>query len=911
MAETEKLERLSDATLEESTVGSILERYYNQYGARITQASERLFVEDFLFPLLDSGLQRIVPQYPFIDSTGSCRRIDFAFVDGSTRLAFEVNGETYHAEGIIPNEVFDSNLFRQNEILAAGYKLIRFSYSQLQSPTWRPVVMASLRDFLTENAPRLLGEAPVTPNPLQRAALNALDFYRTTQGWRKGIVVLPTGTGKTILSALDVRRVGGRALFVVHRLDILKQSIDAYKKVWPTISVGTLTGEVRENVEACDVLFASKDTLRQPSELARFSPDLFDYMVVDEVHHGQSLSYREIFDYFKPRFMLGMTATPSRLDRKDIFELFDYNNVFEISLQEAIDDGYLVPYDYFGLTDDIDYSQIRYQGSHYRVDDLERLLIVPERNEAILHEYLEKGRGDKAIGFCVSIKHAARMAEFFRQQGISAADVTGETSDRQEKIAAFRRNEIAVLFTVDLFNEGMDFPNVRVLLFLRPTESQTVFMQQLGRGLRLCTGKDRVRILDFIGNYRRANQVRKWLAKSQREVVTGEGSSRQKKIEYTYSNGCEVHFDAAVEELLDSQDERELEITKDDLKEVYFALAEELGRKPSKEDINQQGRYKIGDYLRVFGTWVNFIREIGEYTEASYHYPQGVHLGHVLSVLKVFGGGSRDGSHFDDDYIRLRGGYGKGRIGAYQRQVKYKLQAAMELGIVPDDRSYGPDEKVLLTLTPIGKQLYQAMKPLLEQLDLRFERDAEGIPSSRMAFQGQEYNGLIREYLADKSEERELFLRLFLRMPAVSQMLLYMYRIGRSDTIKRSDVYDQFFKTPFVAQFCDQEGIEEATAEGAKHRCPFLINILDACALLSQDNGTIRLKRLLLSAPTVRISTSEKMEVAQNRALVLWNALGNNSPPPEEVVSIMREQLGKTFLTDEYHLSEIEFLLWE
>lgn len=504
------------------------------------------------------------------------------------------------------------------------------------------------------------------------------------------------------------------------------------------------------------------------------------------------------------------------------------------------------------------------------------------------------------------------MGDFFQQHGIDAAAVTSETPDREEKIAAFRRNELAVLFTVDLFNEGMDFPNVRVLLFLRPTESKTVFMQQLGRGLRLCTGKDRIQILDFIGNYRRANQIRKWLAKTQTTVVTGQGSTRRKKVEYTYANGCAVHFDATVEEILDGQDERELGVTKDDLKEAYFGLAEELGRKPSKDDLNRDGKYKIADYLRVFGTWVRFIREIGEYTEASYHYPQGVHLGHLLSILKVFGEGSREGSHFDDRYIRLRGDFAKeDRLASYQRQVKYKLQAAMELGILPDDRSYGPEEKVPLELSAVGLQLYEALKPLLDELDLHFEPDAEGVPSSKMKLDSREYCEQIRNYLSDKPKQRELFLRLFTKMPAVSQMLLYLYRIARAQTVGRHSIYDEFFKAPFVSQFCDQEGIEEASDEAAKRRCPFLINVLDACGLISQDNTSITVQKLLVSAPVVRISTSEKMSDAEERAKRLWSALQGKSELSDDEVSIMREQLGSTFLTANYFLKEYEFLSWE
>jgi superfamily II DNA or RNA helicase len=382
-----------------------LEEYYQKYGERITQDSERLFVDDFLYPLIGDRIGEVIPQYPFLDRTGRSRRIDFACIGSRGRLALEVNGETYHAEGIIPNEMFDDNLFRQNEILRSGYRLVRFSYSQLKDPKWRPLIMETLRDAISDAAPELLSEYTLEPTEIQSEALHAIEFYRQAKGWRKAVIVMPTGTGKTILSALAAQRFGGKVLFLVHRLDILAQSVDAYRLVSPTLRSGYLTGEVRENELDCDVLFASKDTLRQPNELIRFGRQAFDYIIIDEVHHGQSPTYRDIIEYFHPKFMLGMTATPDRLDRKDIFELFDYNKAYEIPVHEVIERGFLVPYTYFSLTDDIDYSTIRYQNNRYRVDDLERYLIIPERNEAILKAYLDKdkGAGDKAIGFCVSI----------------------------------------------------------------------------------------------------------------------------------------------------------------------------------------------------------------------------------------------------------------------------------------------------------------------------------------------------------------------------------------------------------------------------------------------------------------------------------------------------------------------------
>ena len=884
------------------------EEYYKEFGSRITQDSERLFVDEFLLTLLGPKIGLIVPQRPFIDSSGKSRRIDFSYVEGKSKLALEVNGETYHAEGIIPNETFDDNLFRQNEILRDGYNLIRFSYTMLQSPQWRPSVMEALRRFFIDHAPGLLGEEPIKPNPLQQDALQALDFYRG-KGWKKGVVILPTGTGKTILSALDAKRLGGKTLFLVHRLDILKQSIAAYQRVWPQMKVGILTGETRESESACDVLFASKDTLRQPAELANFKRDEFAYIVVDEVHHGQTPSYSNIFEYFNPRFMLGMTATPDRTDRKDIFELFDYNKVLEVSLQEAIEDGYLVPYTYYGLLDNIDYTRIRHQNNRYRVDDLERYLIIPQRNEAILREYLEKGDGDKAIGFCVSIKHANRMAEFFNQHGVSAAAITSESPDRDEKIAAFRRNETSVVFTVDLFNEGIDFPNVRVLMFLRPTESKTVFTQQLGRGLRLCIGKERVRVLDFIGNYKRANQVRKWLAKSSKENVQVEGGARKKKIEYTYSTGCEVKFQAAVEAILDRQDESDLEVTQRDLKEAYFLLAETLGRKPSHADIDERGQYKSAFYTRLFGSWKKFLQEVGEYTEASYHYPQGVHIGHLLAILDILGRSTRRGTAFDDQYVRLRGGLDNGRVGIYQRQIKYKLQAAMELGIITDDRQVASGETYQPELTPYGKELRIALKPLLQRFDLDFPIDADGIPSTRMALDDDEYHRAVSKFIARNRNAKILWLNTVLKMPAIVQMLSYLYQIARRVRVERSEIYQDFFNTPFVKQFCDQEGIEEATEEGVRHRCPFLLNVLESCGIIEQDKQVITVKKFLITASIVRSQRRETTEEAEARASKLVKAWADNEASMDTAdVSILRELFGREFLTQNYFLREAEYM---
>lgn len=887
-----------------------LTEYYAKWGSRISQDSERLFVDDFLFPIVGPKIGEIEPQYVFIDRTGKARRIDFAHHGNGVKIALEVNGETYHAEGIIPNEMFDDNLFRQNEILRKGYGLIRFSYSHLQSPAWRQLVMDSLRDFIADHAPSLLSEYTLAPNQVQVEALDSLQHARDVRGWSKGVVVMPTGTGKTILSALDAQRMGGRVLFLVHRLDILAQSMDAYRKVWGKLNEGLLTGVETYNERDCQVLFASKDTLRQPEVLARYAPDYFDYLVVDEVHHGQSPSYQEILRHFRPRFMLGMTATPDRTDRKDIFELFDYNKVYEIPLSEVIERGYLVPFTYIGLTDDIDYTRIRFQNNRYRVDDLERQLIIPERNKAILDAYLDptKGAGDKAIGFCVSIAHADRMAEYFSEQGVAAAAVYSGKPDRDEIIARFRNDELQIVFTVDLFNEGMDFPNVRVLLFLRPTESKTVFLQQLGRGLRLCSGKDRVRVLDFIGNYKRANQIRKYLSKKSKvEIGSDQNGRRTKKVVYEYSTGCEVVFDEIVEEILNRQDASELEVDRDDLKESYFALAETLQRKPTKQDLDEN-EYPSRYYVQAWGTWRNFLQDVGEYTEASYHYPQGTHIGHILSILWCFGLPSREGTHLDDKYIRMRGQLEKEneRLAAYQRQLKYKIQGAMELGILEDERNSSPDQPFTPSLTAAGIELRRILEPDLRTIDLQFPFDGE-VPSSRMANDEEYYNNLILTAAGRSPEAKAAICSVFLRMHAVQQMLAYLYHIVRAKTVEKSVVYSQFFQSPFVKRFCEQEGIEEATIEAAKRRCPFLLNILAACGVVELERSTVTILKLLLMPSLVQANSREDEAVVHLRLAAIQNAWpADDGKLNSEDLSILRELFGAHFLTPKYHLATLD-----
>lgn len=877
-----------------------LEEYLATYKSRITQESEQLFVQDFLFPLFgERNIKYVVPQYPFIDSEGRARRIDFGILYDGRKIALEVNGETYHAEGIIPNENFDDNLNRQNEILNAGWFLLRFSYSQLQSPQWRKKVGNDLFSLLRKRIPELISETVIEPNYLQKEVLDALSYYRG-KGWKKGVVILPTGTGKTYLSAFDTLKTRGRILFIVHRLDILSQSKEAFEKIYPNEKLGLLTGEEKYSVEDSKVLFASKDTLRNPDILQSFKQNEFDYIIVDEVHHGQAPSYQSVLQYFNPNFfMLGLTATPDRMDRKDIFELFDYQKVYEYSLNEAIENGFLVPYTYYGLMDNIDYNNIRYNGRKYNVVDLDRTLIINDRNEKIFEEYLSKGNGNKALGFCCSIKHANAMAKFFNEKGIPAVAITAETADRDQVIKDFRESKYTVAFTVDLFNEGIDFPDLQVLLFLRPTESKTVFFQQLGRGLRLCGGKNKVVVIDFIGNYKKANNLRKYLSKGSTEKVNPQ-NGRIEKIEYQYTPNCEVIFDTEVEEILDRQDTAEREITKEDLIDAYYTLSEHLNRKPSQDDINAQGEFKVSRYLTVFGSWVAFLKSIGEATEASYHFPQGTHLGHIMYIIYTIGTNSIEGSRIDDQYVKFTGGYDD-VLGKFQRQTKFKLQAMMEMGLLVDYRKT-TDDSFSLIFTNKGEQIYNALKDLLPTIDFSFKTGGKAEISWEMNCEST-INQNIRNYLKQNQNTQIIVRDILLEMDAVNLLLKYLYSIQRKTVILKSDIYDDFFEAPFVKQYLDRQGIEPASKEGTRHRIPFLFNILETLDIIDQRTREIELLSFVPAKEVMRLNDKETEDIIFERIQKITNAKALEL----DEVSQLKELYGTDFLTEQYYLPISKF----
>ena len=349
-------------------------------------------------------------------------------------------------------------------------------------------------------------DSKINPNSMQRKALRELRRYRDT-GVKKALIISATGSGKTYLAAFDARNFGAkRLLYIVHRESILKDAKESFVKVFGAErTYGFYTGN--ENSLEADFIFATSNMLGR--HLDSFKKDEFDYIIYDEVHHVVAETGKKIFEYFEPEFILGLTATPERRDNQDIFTLFDQNVPFELRLRDAINNDLVVPFHYYGIRDQlVDYSSKDKMTIAKNIAEQNNIEFIKSQIE----KYRKPGEKLKCIAFCTNIQSCRLMAEELYEEGYHTISLTG-INDTGVRIKAFKdlqdeNNLLEIICTVDILNEGVDIPQVNMVLFLRPTESQTVFIQQLGRGLRKYPGKDYVTVLDFIGNnYDRAVQI--------------------------------------------------------------------------------------------------------------------------------------------------------------------------------------------------------------------------------------------------------------------------------------------------------------------------------------------------------------------------------------------------------------------
>lgn len=351
----------------------------------------------------------------------------------------------------------------------------------------------------------------IRPFDYQQEILERLQVEREVRGHWRNLVVAATGTGKTVMAASDYKAFAekherARLLFVAHREEILRQSLLTFRQVLSDYNFGE-KWYAGEEPASYEYVFASKDTLNNRLDTLRLPADYYDYIVVDEVHHVAASSYRKILNYFTPKVLLGLTATPERMDGEDITQDFDGVISAEIRLDDALNKGLLAPFYYYGITDSVDYSEVTWDKGHYVASELSRIYSYNDARTAVIFQSLQKYitniRDVRALCFCVDQQHAKYMASKFTLCGLKAEVLTSENAQMRTVLYnRLKRKDINYLFVVDMFNEGVDIPEVDTILFLRPTESLTVFIQQFGRGLRKADGKTHVDILDFVGNSR-------------------------------------------------------------------------------------------------------------------------------------------------------------------------------------------------------------------------------------------------------------------------------------------------------------------------------------------------------------------------------------------------------------------------
>ncbi len=450
----------------------------------------------------------------------------------------------------------------------------------------------------------------VTPNKMQEAALLQLKELRSS-GAKKGLIISATGTGKTYLSAFDVRNASPkRMLFVVHREQILKKAMADYRKILGgnDEDFGILSGNSKDlNAR---YLFATIQTISRDAYLQQFSKEHFDYVLIDEVHRAGANTYTKVIQYFEPQFLLGMTATPERTDSFNIFELFDYNIAYEIRLQAALEEEMLCPFHYFGVTD--------YEVNGEAISETADLqhLVAKERVDHIIEKISYYGfSGDRVRGlmFCSSKDEAYKLSTILNMRGYKTTALTGDHSqdEREEAISRLEKGELQYILTVDIFNEGIDIPFINQIVMLRQTQSSIIFIQQLGRGLRKHNEKEYVTVIDFIGNYKNNFLIPIALSGDQ---SMNKDNVRRKTVNTDYISGVStINFEEiAKKRIFDA-----INATKDlhsftTLKKAYMDLKYRIGKIPMLSDFIKHNSVDPEVLIKSTDNYYAFLNRVKE-----------------------------------------------------------------------------------------------------------------------------------------------------------------------------------------------------------------------------------------------------------------------------------------------------------
>jgi len=485
----------------------------------------------------------------------------------------------------------------------------------------------------------------IIPNSMQIEALENLQKIRV-EGKNKALIISATGTGKTYLSAFDASAFNPKKLlFVVHRLTIAKDSLNTFKNVFgKNKTMGLFSGNQRDL--DCDFVFSTIQTISKANHLDNFSKDHFDYIIIDETHRSGADSYLRLIEHFEPKFLLGMTATPERTDGDDIFQLFDHNIAYEIRLGKAMEEEMLSTFHYFGVADlTIDNIQVDKRSDF-------RYLVANERVERIIEQAKFYGSDNgitRGLIFCSRKKEAIELAVLFNLKGFKTVALTGDNSEEErakaiEKLETDNLSEkLDYIFTVDIFNEGIDIPKINQIIMLRPTESSIIFIQQLGRGLRKVDGKGYLTVIDFIGNYENNYLIpialygdTSYNKDSLRKLIT-EGSRM-------IPGASTINFDEITkEQIFQSIDSANMQLYAD-LKKDYNLLKFKLGRIPMMMDFIEHGSRDPYLYVDYSNSYYNFFVKV-EKSEISVLTVQ------EIKILELFAKEINNGKRIVECYI--------------------------------------------------------------------------------------------------------------------------------------------------------------------------------------------------------------------------------------------------------------------
>lgn len=469
------------------------------------------------------------------------------------------------------------------------------------------------RIFSEENISNNLGNdfIEIIPNTMQQEALINLENLRR-ENKVKALLISATGTGKTYLSAFDAKKFNPkRLLFVVHRLNIANEAMKTFKNIFgKEKSMGLYSGQKRELDK--DFLFSTVQTISKQEHLNQFNKELFDYIIIDESHRSGANSYQRLVSYFEPKFLLGMTATPERTDGNDIFSVFDHNIAYEIRLNQAMEEDMLSQFHYYGVTDITINNEVLENTNQFN------LLTADERVNHIIGRTDFYGSDNgiiRGLAFCARVDEANELSKMFNLRGFKTIALSGENSEEERRDAIDRLESDSIsqkldyIFTVDIFNEGVDIPKVNQILMIRPTESAIIFIQQLGRGLRKAEGKGYLTVIDFIGNYKNNYLIpialygdTSYNKDSLRRIIS-EGSR-------TIPGASTINFDEITKErIFKSIDSANLRLLSD-LKKDYQLLKYKLGRTPYMMDFINHGERDPFSFVEYSKSYFNFIQKV-------------------------------------------------------------------------------------------------------------------------------------------------------------------------------------------------------------------------------------------------------------------------------------------------------------